>query len=75
MLFSLQTAWRALELANQEYLHIWNPRRAIYDIEINGSPFSNAEAIRFGITTVLIHWGIAAAFLIASRFFCVKAAR
>lgn len=36
ILFSLPVGWHTLELANQEYLQLWNSRRAIYDIEING---------------------------------------
>ena len=75
ILSSLPTAWHTLELANQEYLHLWNPQRAIYDIEINGSPVSNADAIRFGTTTFLIQWGIAGLLMIAARFFRTKTPR
>jgi len=73
--FSLPGAWRTLELVNQEYLHLWNRQRAIYDIEINGAPVSNADAIRFGTANVVIQWGIAGALLIVARFFRTNPSR
>ena len=72
VLLSLPIAWHTLELANQEYLHFWNSRRAIYDIEINGSPVSIDTAIRYGTTTVLIHWSLAAALIVVPRFVATK---
>ena len=75
VLLSLPGAWHTLELANQEYLHIWNSRRAIYDIEINGSPVSIAAAIRHGATIVLIQWLLAAALIVIPRFFSTKQLR
>jgi len=72
VLVSLPAAWHTLELANQEYLHIWNSRRAIYDIEINGSPVSIGTAIRHGATTVLIQWSLAAALIVIPRFLARK---
>ena len=74
VLLSLPIAWHTLELANQEYLHIWNSRRAIYDIEINGSPVSNA-AIRHGATIVLIQWSLATGLIVIPRFFAKKQPR
>ena len=67
ILVSLLTAWDTLELANQEYLHLWSSRRIIYDIEINGSPISNADAIWLGVKTVLVQWGVAAALIVLPR--------
>ena len=75
VLLSLPVAWHTLELANQEYLHIWNSRRTIYDIEINGSPVSIAAAIRHGTTVVLIQWSLAAALIVIPRFFAKKQLR
>jgi hypothetical protein len=72
ILFSIPIAWRMLELANQEYLHLWNPQRAIYDIEINGLPVSNSDATRIFGRTMLIQWGIAAVLLFAAQFFRTK---
>jgi hypothetical protein len=72
VLLSLPVAWQTLELANQEYLHIWNSRRAIYDIEINGSPISIDAAIRHGATIVLFQWLLAAALIVIPRFIARK---
>ena len=75
VLLSLPVAWHTLELVNQEYLHIWNTRRAIYDIEINGSPVSITVAIRHGATIVLIKWLLAAALIVIPRLFSTKQLR
>ena len=72
---SLPVAWHTLELANQEYLHLWNSRRAIYDIEINETPVSIGTAILYGAITVLIHWTLAAGLIIVPRFFAKNVQR
>ena len=64
---SLPLAWQTFELANQEYLHIWDSREALYDFELNGSPVSSAVVIRHGATIVLIQWGLAAALIIVPK--------
>ena len=64
---SLPIAWHTLELANQEHLHIWNSRRAIYDIQFNGTPVTNDDAIWHGTITVLIQWTIAAGLIVGAR--------
>ena len=69
IIVSLPTAWHTLELANQEYLHLWNSRSVIHDIEINGSPVSMATAIRHGVTAVLVQWSLAAVLILARGFF------
>ena len=65
---SLPFAWLAFELANQEYLHLWNSNRSIHDIEFNGSPISIGTAIQHALTAVLILWLLAAATIIVPRF-------
>lgn len=66
--FSLPIAWLALEMANQEYLHIWNSNRTVYDIEFNGAPITIATAIRHALTAVLIMWSLAVALIVIPRF-------
>ena len=69
---SLPIGWHTLELANQEYLHIWKSRRAIYDLEINGSPVSIAAAVRYGTATVLIQWALAAVLILVAQLIAKK---
>ncbi len=68
VLVSMPLAWQTLELANQEYLHLWNSRRVYYDVEFNGAPVSNADAIRYGAIAVIIHWTLAVALVVVLPF-------
>ena len=72
VLLSLPIAWGTLALANQEYLHIWTSRSAIYGLEMNGKPITIAEAIRNGTIAVLIQWALAAALIVGPRLFMKK---
>ncbi len=66
-LSSLPIAWATFTLADQEYFHILKLRRAIYDIEFNGTPVSMRDAIVGCATVVLIQWALAASLAFASR--------
>lgn len=72
VILSLPIAWGTLALANQEYLHIWTSRSAIYGLEMNGKPITIAEAIRNGTIAVLIQWALAAALILGPRLFMKK---
>lgn len=68
VLQSLPGAWTTLELANQEYLHFWNSRRVIYDMEIGGSPVSIDAAIRYEAAAVTLQWLFAAALIVVPHW-------
>lgn len=68
VLQSLPRLWTTLELANQEYLHLWNSQRVIYDIEIGGSPVSIDEAIRYEAAAVALQWLFAAALIVVPHW-------
>ena len=53
MVPAISFASMAITLANDHYWHIMQPRRAIYDMEINGTPVST-EAMIANFTTMAL---------------------
>lgn len=69
VLAALPIAWSTFELANQEYLHLWNSDKVIHDLEFNGVSVSNGDAIRMGATSVLIQLSLASMLFMVPQFF------
>lgn len=68
-LSSFPAAGLVLNLANQEYFHLWGPRIVTYDHEINGKPMTSDQVIMFVASGVLFQWSLAAALTLAPCFF------
>ena len=67
VMLSLPIAWRTLELANQEYLHIWRSRSVIHDIQMNGKSISIVAVISNGALAVLVQWSLAVTLIVGAR--------
>jgi hypothetical protein len=72
LIISFPMACLAVELANQEYWHIWRVRRIHYDFEINGMPVSVDSMIRKATISVLTQLTIAIGLIILARLFFRK---
>ena len=67
VVLSLPIAWCTLELANQEYLHIWRSWSVIHDIQMNGKSISIAAVISNGALAVLVQWSLAVTLIVGAR--------
>ena len=72
VIISIPIAWDALELVNQEYLHIWTVRHIKYDFEFNGAPVSIDFIIQISSTTVFTLWGIAIGLTVLAKMLLRK---
>ena len=64
---SFPVGWKTLKLANQEYLHMWPIDTTYYGFEINGTPFSNREAVAYGVIAIFVLWLLAGLMIAISR--------